>query len=86
MKVDAMRTRTLWIVLALAPLAACNRPSAASASSSGAVDDDFAREVDALPTQDEADLQAAKDINANNADAEFQKLMQELESSPDDGG
>ncbi len=34
-----------------------------------------------LPTQDESDAAAARRINRQNADAEFEKLVQEIEGA-----
>lgn len=70
-------SRTLLIGLAGLTLAACTSkestqpaPEAAPASTI---------DVPALPSQDEADAQAQKAIDAKNAEAEFDRLKKELE-------
>ena len=55
---------------------------AGCASSWGGEDEAFAEEdiVVQVPTQEEADAAAAAQINAQNADDEFLKLQEELDS------
>jgi hypothetical protein len=66
--------RTLLISIASMSLAACSvEQSAPPAPPASGID------VPALPSQDEADAQAQKAIDAKNAEAEFDRLKKELE-------
>jgi hypothetical protein len=86
MEAASMRTRTFAIALVLAPLWACTSSQTESSPEFDESDDEeLELDADSIQTQDEADAQAAKEINADNADAELQKLIQEIDA-PEDGG
>ncbi len=58
------------VLLAVAPLAACGDKEEATP-----VDP----EIDEIPTQEELDAEAAKEITEENADAAFEDLQKEIE-------
>ena len=66
-----MRRRLAILLLSLPLLAAC-------ASTDEGADQEFEL---TLPTQAESDAAAAGRINRQNADAEFEKLVQEIEGA-----
>ena len=74
---------TTAALAALGLLAACTEPR--SSGTNDDLDAEFAREVETLPSQDEADRQAASRITADNADAELESLLQEIDEDTTDG-
>lgn len=83
-KVQIMRKTITATLVALASLAACTEPRSSGAPT-GDLDRELAREVETLPTQDEADQKAASEITAANADAEYEALLQEIDQDTNDG-
>lgn len=66
--------KSLMFVASILPLAACGggadpKPAAAQESAP----------EPQIPTQDELDVQAAEEIDAQNADAEMEKLKKEIQ-------
>ena len=83
-----MRTNILITACLGVCLSSCTgSPSQKSTgtASSGADVGTFNGEVSIL-SQDECDRQAGRGITSNNCDAEFDKLVREIEADQDDGG
>ncbi len=81
-----MKTIAKWLTVMLAAslLAGCgdSSSSAGSISATASESGEEIVEVD-VPTQDEADVEAAETINEENADSEFEALQREVDQ--DDG-
>lgn len=74
-----MKIHRLTLVLSLAALGACTVKESSSPEASAPEETLLAPADAAIPTEEEAAAAAAKAIDEKNADAELEKLKQEIE-------